>query len=1431
MSNSYYDGTAYKYIGSGAAARQYYNTDGTMNFYNASSGTAGGTVTWNERMRIGSSGHLLLGTTTVAYSGTLLHVGDTSDSQNGIQISTSTTGYGYILFGDGTGADAYRGQISYKHGDDYMSMHTAGGERMRIDSSGSVQLNSYGSGTKTGTAAYSLSVDSSGNIIETTSTSIGGTGTTNYVTKWLGANTIGDSVMYDDGTNVGIGVTSLQSWAKLQVAGTAGAQTGANQALYVTAPSTTAGEGVGIRLSAASGSNEAVGIIGMVNNASGNAGSMTFHTYNLGANIPERMRITNDGYVGIGTNSPWNTLDVRHGTNNRAVFSDSSSYGDNVLIGLDDAGGEIGFGIAGSSLSFYTNVTERMRIDSSGNTTFTGALIDLDSAASATVAIDRGATTDDAIVSWRNAGSEYFRAGLDNTDSNLWSLLHTCGTGLYFDGNAMAFGIGETNPGSYGKLVIKNDTSSGAGSSNASSIWLLNSDTTANNASSIFFGDNGPAAAGAINFINTDHTNEYGEISFDTRGSGGYGERMRIDSLGNVQVGTDTPLFLYSEQGVAQVAANRVSSNGTIIDTASSAAYINLYTPTAGSYITFHTANAINTSPSERFRIASNGDVYNYQSVNKANTYYGYLAGNYGGTGTSNNAFGYDALRNVSTGNSNVAIGRSAGFAITTGVRNIAIGLDALRSYTTGQSAIGIGFNAGYSLVSATGQIAIGQDALYANSGGVTNTAVGYASLTNATGNYNTAFGYETGLHQTTSRSNVWVGLQAGYNNSTGSYNIAIGESAGFRFTTGSYNIGIGAEAGIVNNVTGSYNTSVGHQSGRAIGSGTRNSLFGSFAGIAITSGNYNTILGYNAGSTQTTASYVTAVGDYALANNTGSSNSALGQGASQFETSGEGNTALGAAALQYQVGGNYNVAIGFGASQNSSSYNKTGTVCIGRQAGFANTGDYNVSIGYQAGYNSGAGIYNVSVGFRALHTTTSGNYNNAVGSEALLNLSTGTHNNALGFAALKNVTVGSHNVGIGYDAFQALTSSSYNTGVGGSVGTFQTGNYNTSMGYFSSYGVSGSSSGDYNATFGYYAGAYNRGENNTFLGALAGRFNSTGTRNTIVGSQAADNSTITGSHNTALGFGAAHNIGSGVHNVSIGDSSFYNGNANFNIAIGSTSLYYTTGAANVAVGYLAGHANTSGHSNNYIGYQAGQDGTSCTDNNFMGYQAGENVTTGSANIGIGTAVFQSLTTSSGNVAFGYAALGGANMTGTGRNIAIGDAAGYNVSNGQNNILIGWNAGRTGSQSPQSMGGVASGSNQIHIGNESHTNALVQVSWTVNSDGRDKTDVKDLDLGLDFINSLRPVTYRWDKRSQYEDKKPTGEHKESKLEVGLIAQEVIEQENKAGYNFEDETNLFSWESEDKNKVGLQYEKLVPALINSIKELKQEIETLKSQINN
>ena len=112
----------------------------------------------SERMRIDSSGRLLVGTSSVGYSGVDLTVGDTADSQNGIAIQTSTTGYGYVMFGDGTGFDAFRGQISYKHGDDYMMLQTAGSERMRLDSSGNLLV-----GKTSGNAVNTAGIEIDGN--------------------------------------------------------------------------------------------------------------------------------------------------------------------------------------------------------------------------------------------------------------------------------------------------------------------------------------------------------------------------------------------------------------------------------------------------------------------------------------------------------------------------------------------------------------------------------------------------------------------------------------------------------------------------------------------------------------------------------------------------------------------------------------------------------------------------------------------------------------------------------------------------------------------------------------------------------------------------------------------------------------------------------------------------------------------------------------------------------------------------------------------------------------------------------------------------------------------------------------------------------------------------------------------------------------------
>jgi hypothetical protein len=63
-SNAYYDGTNWRYINTNTA---YYNSvggDAAARWYTAASGTAGNTITFSERMRIDSSGNLLVGITS-----------------------------------------------------------------------------------------------------------------------------------------------------------------------------------------------------------------------------------------------------------------------------------------------------------------------------------------------------------------------------------------------------------------------------------------------------------------------------------------------------------------------------------------------------------------------------------------------------------------------------------------------------------------------------------------------------------------------------------------------------------------------------------------------------------------------------------------------------------------------------------------------------------------------------------------------------------------------------------------------------------------------------------------------------------------------------------------------------------------------------------------------------------------------------------------------------------------------------------------------------------------------------------------------------------------------------------------------------------------------------------------------------------------------
>ena len=133
---------------------------GEMNFYEADKSTNLGEIQYRqdhanirhrvgyisfatggitERLRIDSTGRLLLNTTTEGNAGADdLTIGQISGS-TGITIRSGTTNNGNLYFSDGTsGDDEYRGSIQYQHANNSLHIATNALERLIIDSSGRV---------------------------------------------------------------------------------------------------------------------------------------------------------------------------------------------------------------------------------------------------------------------------------------------------------------------------------------------------------------------------------------------------------------------------------------------------------------------------------------------------------------------------------------------------------------------------------------------------------------------------------------------------------------------------------------------------------------------------------------------------------------------------------------------------------------------------------------------------------------------------------------------------------------------------------------------------------------------------------------------------------------------------------------------------------------------------------------------------------------------------------------------------------------------------------------------------------------------------------------------------------------------------------------------------------------------------------------------
>jgi hypothetical protein len=265
----------------------------------------------------------------------------------------------------------------------------------------------------------------------------------------------------------------------------------------------------------------------------------------------------------------------------------------------------------------------------------------------------------------------------------------------------------------------------------------------------------------------------------------------------------------------------------------------------------------------------------------------------------------------------------------------------------------------------------------------------------------------------------------------------------------------------------------------------------------------------------------------------------------------------------------------------------------------------------------------------------------------------------------------------------------------------------------------------------------------------------------------------------------------------------------NKSVAIGAQALFdqnftTSTDAFNVAVGYQAGTNVTTGRQNTFVGSLAGDGTDDGNENTGIGYLAL------SANCGLGNT--------------GVGSGSGRLITGQ-TNTTVGVSSGYEITSGSNNLCLGADAGRASSPG----GAIDTGSNTITLGNNSIATANVKVDWTIPSDQRDKTDFTALDIGLDFVKALNPVTYKWDQRSDYDDQTPDGTHKKDWLDLGFKAQEVEALEIAAGYNKANKTNLTISLNPDGEQYGMRYSKFVPILVKAIQEQNALIEALTARV--
>lgn len=380
---------------------------------------------------------------------------------------------------------------------------------------------------------------------------------------------------------------------------------------------------------------------------------------------------------------------------------------------------------------------------------------------------------------------------------------------------------------------------------------------------------------------------------------------------------------------------------------------------------------------------------------------------------------------------------------------------------------------------------------------------------------------------------------------------------------------------------------------------------------LGITTGWSNVAIGSGALRSAKFQANLVAIGDSAMhftglnatASPSSTKNTAVGSKAMYLNDLGQANTSIGFQSMYVNSGGSFNTAVGTEALRNLSGFNDN--TAVGYRSMFNNvTGLSNTAIGSLSMQNNSGGAHNTAAGYSALSGITSGNFNVAIGSGAMSTNSAASFSSAVGYHALFANINGSQNTAVGYNSLAANTTASNNTAVGySSLAANSTGASNTAMGWNA---LTANTTGNVNTAIGVGALTANTtGGENTAVGQSSLASNTTAFQNTAVGSSSLLN-TSTGGANTAIGVATLTFNTTGGSNTASG---YYALNENttgsVNTAFGANALQHTTiGNRNTAVGPDALITNITGSFNIAIGNAADVTATNLVKAVAIGYNA-----------------------------------------------------------------------------------------------------------------------------------------------------------------------------------------------------------------------------------